>query len=168
LFPSLHSLLRELVARTACSDMDVLASVPRSAVYAALTCTLAVLYLALIRVYTTWNYHRTIKHIRNIYDKPGKKEIQPVQIPYSLPFLGNVLDFLDKKPGNFWRKLFQWHPRDTGACTLLLGGRRTHILYVQSERWLKGFSDIVESAMPRSVILSSSIKCPRRLLIIFS
>jgi hypothetical protein len=51
------------------------------------------------------------------------------QIPYYIPFLGNALEFLRPKPGQFWKVLFRTHPRSTGACTLLLGGETTHILF---------------------------------------
>ncbi|KAK5175738.1 uncharacterized protein LTR77_000877 [Saxophila tyrrhenica] len=112
--------------------MDVLATVPRSAWYVALPFALVAALLSLIRVYTTWNYYRTIKYIEDVATrngKAGKMTIQPPQIPYTIPFLGNALGFLDTTPGRFWVDLFKWHPRSSGACTLLLGGRRTHILY---------------------------------------
>lgn len=32
-------------------------------------------------------------------------------------------------PGQYWNKLFSFHPRSTGICTLLVGGRKTHILF---------------------------------------
>lgn len=56
----------------------------------------------------------------------------PPRIPYSIPFLGNALSFLAPRPGLFWAELFRRHPRMTGACTLLLGGRETHVLFSQS------------------------------------
>jgi hypothetical protein len=60
------------------------------------------------------------------------KPTPPPQIPYTLPFLGSALSFLAPHPGEFWKSLFQRHPRSTGACTLLLGGRRSHVLFSPS------------------------------------
>lgn len=60
-------------------------------------------------------------------EKPSKLHVPP-SIPYSLPFLGNALSFLNKRPGTFWEKLFDFHPRAVGSCTILLGGRHTHII----------------------------------------
>src|ERR1700760_3750999 len=73
-------------------------------------------------------------HLRYIYQLwRGKshtsKPHKPPAIPYTLPFLGNALEFLAPKPGLFWQNLFLKHPRETGACTLLLGGNTTHILF---------------------------------------
>ncbi|KAI6812063.1 hypothetical protein KC340_g14414 [Hortaea werneckii] len=88
------------------------------------------LLLTGIRTYTTWTYYRTLRQFT--HQPPyatGKQTVTPPQIPYTLPFLGNSLDFLAPYPGQYWNKLFSFHPRSTGICTLLVGGRKTHILF---------------------------------------
>ena len=107
---------------------QVLAGLPKSTWYAVAPFAFIAILLSSIRVYTTWNYYATLKQLDSA-PKSGRTTISPPQIPYTLPFLGNSLDFLNLQPGQFWEKLFSWHPRTTGACTLLLGGRKTHILY---------------------------------------
>jgi hypothetical protein len=85
------------------------------------------LALCVVQWYTKWSYNRTLRKINS--SKSGRTVISPPQIPYTLPFLGNAMDFLNLQPGQFWQELFSWHPRSSGACTLLLGGRKIHILY---------------------------------------
>lgn len=111
--------------------MDVWSAVPSPALYAVLPFTLIALIAAGLRLYTTWQYNRAITHLKGLSARPidGQKTIEAPQIPYTIPFLGNSLDFLTKIPGDFWQRLFSWHPRSSGACTLVLGGKRTHILY---------------------------------------
>ena len=113
--------------------MDIstaVASVPRSALYVAVApFALAAFVLSLIRIYTTWKYYRTVQHFIHNPTAPGKKNLESPQIPYTLPYLGNSLQFLDTHPGKFYNKLFSWHPRSTGVCTLLIGGKKTHILF---------------------------------------
>ena len=106
-----------------------LAAVPRPVLYSVAPFVVLAIALSLIRVYTTWSYYRTIRQLDSTSTTPGKKTFTPPQIPYTLPFLGNSLDFLNLQPGQYYQKLFSWHPRSSGACTLLLGGRKTHILY---------------------------------------
>nr|POE73016.1 cholesterol 7-alpha-monooxygenase [Quercus suber] len=82
------------------------------------------------RTYTTLNYYWTLQHsIQNPAQQSGKKLVASPQIPYTLPFFGNTFAFLNSTPGAFWSRLFSWHPHATGVCTLLLGGKKTHILY---------------------------------------
>ena len=59
---------------------------------------------------------------------PGSRPMEPPLIPYSLPFLGHALDFVTPV-GRFWKKLFLKHPRSSGACTIVLGGQTTHVLF---------------------------------------
>ena len=101
----------------------------RSTVYAIAPFLAIAIALAAIRLYTTWNYYRGVRYFLDAPSKPGKKLLYPVQIPYTLPWLGNTTSFLNTKPGQYWDELFSWHPRSTGACTLLIGGRKTHILF---------------------------------------
>ena len=112
--------------------MDALSAfvnLPKSTLYAIAPFVSIAVFLSFIRVYTTWNYYSTLKRLDCALKPGGKTTISPPQIPYTLPFLGNALDFLNLQPGQFWQKLFSWHPRTSGACTLLLGGRKVHILY---------------------------------------
>ncbi|KAI7684379.1 hypothetical protein KC353_g21221, partial [Hortaea werneckii] len=91
------------------------------------------LLLTGIRIYTTWSYYLALRQFTSqphATTGPGvKQSVTPPQIPYTLPFLGNTRDFLAPYPGQYWTKLFSWHPRSTGICTLLVGGRKTHILF---------------------------------------
>lgn len=80
-------------------------------------------------LYTTLRYHLNVRRHLNAHSRPGATILEPPQIPYIVPWLGNTLAFLNKRPGGYWSALFKWHPRDTGACTLLLGGQKTHILF---------------------------------------
>lgn len=108
---------------------DIQEAVPNGILYvAAPFCFIAVI-LASVRAYTTINYYRTLQQFTRDPRGASQKTVASPQIPYTLPFLGNSLEFLSPKPGNFWDKLFQWHPRSTGVLTLVLGGRPTHILY---------------------------------------
>ena len=108
---------------------QALAQVPRSVLYAIAPFVLVAIILSLTRIYTTWNYYHSMKIITSTSSTPVKRSIQPPQIPYTLPWLGNTFTFLTRDPGSFWKTLFQWHPRTSGACTILLGGRKTHILF---------------------------------------
>jgi hypothetical protein len=76
-------------------------------------------------IYTHVRYSYQMLHAASANSKPQ----EPPAIPYTIPFLGNSLDFLAPKPGLFWRRLFETHSRETGACTLLLGGNPTHIIF---------------------------------------
>lgn len=98
------------------------------AVYAISPLIILACGLAVIRLVTTWNYYRSLKQYD---DKPhaGQTIVSPAVIPYSLPWLGHTLSFMSTSPGQFWAKLFAWHPRETGICTLLVGGKKTHIVY---------------------------------------
>lgn len=106
-----------------------LATVPKGTWYAVSPFALISSILFFIRIFTTFNYYNALRQLKSRSPKTGKITISPPQIPYTLPFLGNSLEFLNLQPGQFWQKLFSWHPRSSGACTLLLGGRKTHILY---------------------------------------
>lgn len=53
---------------------------------------------------------------------------EPAHLPYMIPWLGSSLDFLRPQVGGFYSKLYARHPRDTGACTVLLGGQSIHLL----------------------------------------
>ena len=86
--------------------------------------------LATVQLYTSFNYHYSLSLYKPA-SLPTKTAIPPPLIPYSIPFLGHAIAFLAPRPGQFWAKLFESHPRSTGACTLLLGGKKTYILFSQ-------------------------------------
>ena len=111
--------------------MDSLASLGtayRILLYVLSPFVLVALGLTLVRAYTAWSYYNTLKQFTQEPQR-SKQTVTPPQIPYTLPWLGNSLSFLAPSPGAFWDKLFAWHPRTTGVCTLLLGGKKTHILF---------------------------------------
>jgi cytochrome P450 len=53
----------------------------------------------------------------------------PVPVPYTIPWLGQALSFLAPVPGKYWNQLMSRISRSKGACTLLLGGRKAHIIF---------------------------------------
>lgn len=77
---------------------------------------------------TTLRYHLAL----SAQNSDPSTTIRPPPIPYTLPYLGSALSFLAPYPGRFWAHLFSFHPRSTGVCTLLLGGRSTHVLFSPS------------------------------------
>ena len=111
--------------------MDLLASTPSTLLWVATPFIAATLLLALVRVYTTWRYYQALKQFAE-GPQNSKKAVSPPQIPYTLPWLGNTFSFLAPYPGQYWNSLFSSHPRSTGICTLLIGGRKSHILFSPS------------------------------------
>jgi len=100
----------------------------RPALFAVVPFVIIALLLASIRIHTTWSYYRTLRQFTE-QPQAGQKIVTPPQIPYTLPFLGNSFSFLAPYPGQYWDQLLRWHPRSTGICSLLMGGRKTHILF---------------------------------------
>ena len=88
--------------------------------------------LAAVHVYTTSRYHNSLSALASPASTSKSKAQSPPPIPYTIPWLGHAIAFLAPRPGEFWSKLFQSHPRSTGACTLLLGGNKIHILFSPS------------------------------------
>lgn len=88
---------------------------------------LAALLLS-IRIYTTLRYHSGLRRL-NTRPLPSKDPLPPPEIPYTLPFLGSAFQFLAPYPGLFWTSLFKWHPRSSGVCSILVGGKRLNALY---------------------------------------
>nr|POE86524.1 cholesterol 7-alpha-monooxygenase [Quercus suber] len=109
--------------------MDILTANAHLVAYVCSPIIIGAILLSLLRTYTTLNYYWTLKYSIQNPGQPGKQLVAAPQIPYTLPFFGNTFAFLDSTPGAFWSRLFSWHPRDTGVCTLLLGGKKTHILF---------------------------------------
>jgi hypothetical protein len=92
---------------------------------------LAVAVFTSTHLYTTLRYRLSLTHHTSAAENPTTPLLPP-QIPYTLPILGNAISFLAPRPGAFWAQLFRSHPRATGACTLLLGGRSIHVLFSPS------------------------------------
>ena len=84
--------------------------------------------LSATHLYTTLRYRLSLRYYTSAPTRPTKA-VPPPQIPYTIPFIGHAYSILASPPGVFWKQLFRWHPRATGACTLLLGGRPTHFIY---------------------------------------
>ncbi|KAK0837125.1 hypothetical protein LTR03_013085 [Friedmanniomyces endolithicus] len=104
-------------------------AVPPAAVYAVTPFVTVALVLSFVTVYTRWQYYQSLRQFVH-GPIPGKQQlVESPQIPYTIPILGNTLSFLAPRPGQYWDQLFTGHPRSTGICTLLLGGRKTHILF---------------------------------------
>lgn len=84
-------------------------------------------------VITTVNFNRTIAKFkaRELHPTNSSKAIPPPILPYFIPWLGSALTFLNENPGSFWRML-RSRLLATGTnvqvCTILLGGKRTHIV----------------------------------------
>ena len=92
--------------------------------------------LASTRIYTTLRYRLILAQHSSAATSTGPlkqpRVLPPPPVPYTLPFLGHALAFLNKVPGAFWQQLFTTFPRAIGACTLNLGGVATHILFSPS------------------------------------
>lgn len=90
---------------------------------------LPALIITFTYLYTTTRYRLSLhSHLSPPTDSESKPLLPPT-IPYSIPILGSALSFLAPYPGQFWRRLFTTHPKETGVCTLQLGGQRTHVLF---------------------------------------
>jgi hypothetical protein len=86
-------------------------------------CLLPALAMLLTWSFTTARYYRQISSLRK------QSVAEPAQIPYAIPWLGHAIAFLLSPPGSYWDRLFAWHSRSTGICTLLIAGTKTHIIY---------------------------------------
>jgi hypothetical protein len=82
-------------------------------------------FIVVTHLYTHIRYRLSISSFRSLQ----QGTLQPPHIPYTVPFLGSAIAFLEPKSGAYWRSLFSFHPRSTGACTLLLGGKTNHVLF---------------------------------------
>lgn len=110
-------------------QLSLLGSIPTPILFLALPFASIAFLLTLTRLYTNFRYQRALAAHLDPSSSSKNVALPPPRIPYTIPFLGNALDFLAPKPGLFWSKLFKTHPRGTGACTLLLGGETAHILF---------------------------------------
>ncbi|CAK1366090.1 unnamed protein product [Cercospora beticola] len=102
-----------------------------SALYTLLTPILAITtILTLTRLWTTLQYHLALRTFTQPSRVPnGPKLVQSPQIPYTIPWLGNALSFLNMTPGGYYLSLFTFYPRSNGILTILMGGRKTHVVF---------------------------------------
>jgi hypothetical protein len=111
------------------NPLSVVEAIPQPLVLIFAPIAFVGLVLIFTRIYTTIQYRRALfVHLSNRSDKP----IPPPQIPYTIPYLGSTRSFLAPKPGLFFTKLFESFPRSIGACTILLGGQKTHLIFSPS------------------------------------
>lgn len=82
--------------------------------------TVVLVLLASTYVWTSIRYKLALRGAKSLHE--------PAHLPYLIPWLGSSLDFLNPTVGGFYSKLFARHPRDMGACTVLLGGESRHLL----------------------------------------
>lgn len=78
-------------------------------------------------IFTTLRYRLSLR--AHLSQNTKSTPLLPPTIPYAIPILGSALAFLAPYPGIFWSKLFASHPKETGVCTLQLGGQTTHVLF---------------------------------------
>ncbi|OJD19520.1 hypothetical protein AJ78_00491 [Emergomyces pasteurianus Ep9510] len=97
----------------------------RLLIYCLSPLVLSCVVLAGTRIFTTLRYHREVAEALH----GSSPRYTPPHVPYTIPLLGSTLSFLDGNPGLFWKRLFSWYPRETGACTVMLGGRQLHMLF---------------------------------------
>ncbi|KAK5210290.1 hypothetical protein LTR41_003958 [Exophiala xenobiotica] len=89
---------------------------------------------------TTFNFSRSIAEFKSRETEKTNRislstqqsnPITPPVLPYAIPWLGSALTFLNENPGSFWRML-RARLAHTGTnvqiCTILLGGKRAHVV----------------------------------------
>lgn len=81
----------------------------------------ALIICVLTHTWTTLRYRLALRNTKALHE--------PAPLPYTIPWLGSAQEFLNPKIGSFFTKLSSWHPREAGACTVLLGGERLNIVY---------------------------------------
>lgn len=81
----------------------------------------AIIICVLTHAWTTLRYRLALRNTSGLHE--------PATLPYTIPWLGSAQEFLNPKVGSFFTKLSSWHPRESGACTVLLGGERLNIVY---------------------------------------
>lgn len=83
------------------------------------------------RGHSTWSFHRNLRQFNN-NPTSSRNILHPPTIPYTIPFLGHTLQFLNNKPGAFWNNVFSWYPRSAGIFTMLVAGQQTHFIFSQA------------------------------------
>ena len=117
---SLHSLIFQIISTLSPSSLFLVAP-----------CLIVISVLSSVRLYTISKYRQSLS-IHTSAATGSTKGSAPPPVPYTIPFLGHAISFLAPKPGEFWANLFRSYPRAAGACTLLLGGNTTYILFSPS------------------------------------
>lgn len=105
---------------------DCIGRMPLPLLIFAVPIVLSLILLITVHLYTTNRYHRSLSAAR------GTKATPPPPIPYTVPWLGHAIAFLAPRPGQYWTQLFHSHPRETGACSLVLGGKHAHMIFSPS------------------------------------
>lgn len=82
--------------------------------------------LAANYLYLSVRFRRDLHRFRNAKD--GECLPAP-QVPSAIPWLGIAPSFLTTKPLAFWTRLFEWYPRDAGACRLTMGGQTANVIF---------------------------------------
>lgn len=77
-------------------------------------------------LYLSLRFKRDLHRFQNA--RPGESLPAP-RIPSVVPWLGVAPSFLTTKPLAFWSRLFEWYPRDAGACVLTMGGQTTNVIF---------------------------------------
>lgn len=116
-------------------DLENLASSTPLLLYLASPFLLIALICSLTRLWTTFAYYRALQQFRqtaqhgHTSSRSNNNIVTSPQLPYSIPWLGNALSFLNMTPGGYWNQIFRWYPRSNGIMTILMAGRKTHIVY---------------------------------------
>lgn len=114
----------------------IFSSLPVSFFHALLAIPLVLATTCLITwLITTINFSRSIAEFksREKTNRPSTQSdpVPPPVLPYTVPWLGSALTFLNENPGSFWRML-RAKLAHTGTnvqiCTILLGGKRAHVV----------------------------------------
>lgn len=110
---------------------QIISTLSPSALFIVAPCLIAISVLTSVRLYTISKYRQSLS-THTSAAAASTKGSAPPPVPYTIPFLGHAIAFLAPRPGEFWANLFRSYPRAAGACTLLLGGNTTYILFSPS------------------------------------
>ncbi|KAI5365129.1 putative cytochrome P450 [Septoria linicola] len=106
----------------------IVGHVPNALIYAALPLLFAAAISIITGLWTTAQYYLSLRKFESA--QHGRtKTVESPQLPYLWPWLGNALAFLNTTPGDYWDKVFRWYPRENGIMTILMAGRRTHVVF---------------------------------------
>lgn len=74
-------------------------------------------------------------------------EKEPPALPYSIPWVGHVFDFLTPVPGRFLAKVLSWHSRDHGGASIMLAGKEMRLIFSTTavQALLKAKPDVANS-----------------------
>jgi hypothetical protein len=102
-----------------------------------IACSVLLIPIALLCNFlvTTINFHNATKSAVSC-SSAGSTPQPPPYLPYTIPWLGSTLSFLDKTPGRFFSTL-RTRLGHQDACTILLGGMPTYVLAGGAEALFK-------------------------------